>query len=184
MRASEMPLRTTRVLVVALCILAPAAAGCEEATMTLTLTSPAFTQGGEIPTRFTCDGEDVSPPLAWTGAPPGTGAFALVVDDPDAPRGTWVHWVVYDLPGDATGLAEGAAAALPEGTREGTNSWNRTGYGGLCPPSGAHRYVHELFALDAPLGDLDRPTADELERAMRAHVIASTELLGTYARRR
>lgn len=152
--------------------------------MTLVLTSPAFEEGGEIPTRFTCDGEDVSPPLSWTGAPPGTGAFALMIDDPDAPRGPWVHWVVYDLPGDATGLAEGAADALPEGAREGTNSWNRTRYGGPCPPSGTHRYVHRLFALDAPLGDLGRPTADELERAMRARVLASAELLGTYARRR
>lgn len=123
-----------------------------------------------------------SPPLAWAGAPPGTGAFALIVEDPDAPSGTWVHWVVYDLPGDVTSLDEGAARELPAGARPGTNSWNVATYGGPCPPSGSHRYVHRIFALDAPLGDLGRPTASDLEHEMRAHVLAAGELVGTYRR--
>jgi Raf kinase inhibitor-like YbhB/YbcL family protein len=151
--------------------------------MTLTLSSPAFEPGAEIPVLFTCDGDDLSPPLDWTGAPPGTGSFALIIDDPDAPGGTWVHWVVWDLPGDLSGLAEAASAgSLPGGTREGSNSWKRARYGGPCPPSGTHRYVHKLFALDAPLGDLGRLTADELSGAMRPHVVASAELVGTYRR--
>ncbi|MEZ5330796.1 MAG: YbhB/YbcL family Raf kinase inhibitor-like protein [Thermoanaerobaculia bacterium] len=146
------------------------------------VTSRAFEAGGAMPARLTCDGGELSPPLAWSGAPPGTGAFALIVEDPDAPSGTWVHWVVYDLPGDAGSLAEDAARGLPSGAREGTNSWGAVAYGGPCPPSGSHRYVHRLFALDAPLGDLGRPTARELERAIRPHLLARGELVGTYRR--
>ncbi len=157
----------------------------KEATVSLQLTSPAFAAQGEIPKHYTCEGEDVSPPLAWSGAPAGTRSFALVVDDPDAPMGTWVHWVLYDLP-DTTTALPGAVTAqtLPPGAREGTNSWNRTGYGGPCPPSGRHRYFHKLHALDIVLPDLDRPTRAALEKAMAGHVLAQAELVGTYQRSR
>jgi Raf kinase inhibitor-like YbhB/YbcL family protein len=143
---------------------------------------------GAIPSRFTCDGEDVAPPLAWSGAPAGARSFALIVDDPDAPdpaapKRTWVHWVLYDIPATVTALPEGASAAsLPSGTREGTNDWGRTGYGGPCPPIGRHRYFFKLYALDAPLGDRGALTKGELLRAMEVHVLESTELAGTYAR--
>jgi Raf kinase inhibitor-like YbhB/YbcL family protein len=156
--------------------------------MSLTLTSPAFAAGGEIPTRYTCEGDDVSPPLAWSTPPAGTKSLALIVDDPDAPdpdapKMTWVHWVVYDLPATADGLPEGVAArALPAGTREGLNDWKRSGYGGPCPPVGRHRYFHKLYALDTVLPDLGRPDKVALERAMRGHILARAELLGTYAK--
>jgi Raf kinase inhibitor-like YbhB/YbcL family protein len=157
----------------------------KEATVSLQLTSPAFAAQATIPKRFTCDGEDVSPPLAWTGAPAGTRSFALIVDDPDAPIGIWVHWVLYDLPAAVTALPEAATVKnLPPGTREGTNGWKRTGYGGPCPPSGRHRYFHKLYALDIVLPDLNRPTKGALEKAMAGHVLAQTELVGTYQRSR
>lgn len=158
--------------------------------MTLSITSTAFAPNGEIPKRFTCEGEDLSPPLAWTGAPAGTKSFALVVDDPDAPdpaapKTTWVHWILYDLPADATGLPEGVApAALPAGTREGVNDWKRTGWGGPCPPIGRHRYFFKLYALDATLGDLGRPTKATLEKAIAGHVLARAERVGTYQKQR
>jgi Raf kinase inhibitor-like YbhB/YbcL family protein len=158
--------------------------------MTLSISSTAFAPNGEIPRRFTCEGEDLSPALAWTGAPTGTKSFALVVDDPDAPdpaapKMTWVHWILYDLPAGATGLAEGVApAALPAGTREGVNDWKRTGWGGPCPPIGRHRYFFKLYALDRTLGDLDRPTKAALEQAMAGHVLARAELVGTYQKSR
>ena len=154
--------------------------------MTLSMTSTAFAPNGEIPRRFTCEGEDLSPALAWTGAPTGTKSFALVVDDPDAPdpaapKTTWVHWLLYDLPAATTGLAEGVApAALPAGTREGVNDWKRTGWGGPCPPIGRHRYFFKLYALDTNLGDLGTPTKDQLLREMEGHVLAQAELMGTY----
>lgn len=157
--------------------------------MSLVLTSTAFAPGGDIPRRFTCQGEDVSPALAWRGAPEGTRSFALIVDDPDAPdparpRMTWVHWVLYDLPASASELPEGVRAAdLPAGTRQGRNDWKRTGYGGPCPPIGRHRYFHKLYALDALLGDLGEPVKAELERAMAGHILASAELVGTYQKR-
>ena len=158
--------------------------------MTLTLTSPAFTPGGAIPRQYTCDDADRSPPLEWTGVPAGARSIALIVDDPDAPdpkapKMTWVHWVLYDMPVAAVGLAEGISTGpLPQGTREGTNDWKRTGYGGPCPPIGRHRYFHKLFALDTLLGDLGAPTAGELLRAMEGHVLARAELIGTYDRSR
>jgi Raf kinase inhibitor-like YbhB/YbcL family protein len=156
--------------------------------MSLTLTSSSFADQGEIPVRHTCEGADVSPPLAWTGAPPATRSFVLVVDDPDAPdprapQRTWVHWVLYDIPGEAAALEEGARS-LPRGTREGLNDWKRTGYGGPCPPIGRHRYFHKLYALDTVLGDRGRPTKAELERAMEGHVLAQATLVGTYQKRR
>jgi Raf kinase inhibitor-like YbhB/YbcL family protein len=158
--------------------------------MALTLTSPAFPPGGAIPGEHTCDGADRSPPLEWSGAPEGTRSFALIVDDPDAPdpkapKMTWVHWVLYDIPATASDLPAGTRAKdLPPGTREGTNSWKRTGYGGPCPPIGRHRYFHKLYAMDTLLGDLGRPTADQLSAAMKPHLLASAELVGTYERSR
>jgi Raf kinase inhibitor-like YbhB/YbcL family protein len=156
--------------------------------MALTLTSSAFAPNGSIPAQYTCDGQDPSPPLAWAGAPSGTQSFALIVDDPDAPdpkapKRVWVHWVLYNLPADATGLPE-AVGRLPAGTREGKNDWDRTGYGGPCPPIGRHRYFFKLYALDAPLADLKEPTKAALEAAMAGHILDRAELLGTYERPR
>ena len=154
--------------------------------MQLNITSETFEHEGKIPRRFTCEGEDISPPLVWTGVPEGTKSLVLIVDDPDAPdpanpRMTWVHWVLYDIPATATGLAENVApSALPPGTREGLNDWKRTGYGGPCPPIGRHRYFHKLYALDAELGDLGAATKDEVERAMKGHILTEGVLLGTY----
>lgn len=152
----------------------------------LKISSPAFAHNGEIPRRYTCQGEDVSVPLEWSGVPAGTKSLVLIVDDPDAPdprapRMTWVHWVLYNIPPTATGLKEAIKPAeLPKGTREGLNDWKRTGYGGPCPPIGRHRYFHKLYALDTVLADLDRPNKAELEQAMRGHVIEQAELIGTY----
>lgn len=158
--------------------------------MPFTLTSTAFAHGAEIPAKYTCEGEDISPPLAWSGAPDGTRSFALIVDDPDAPdprapRMTWVHWVLYNIPATVTGLPEGATRRnLPPGTREGLNDWKRTGYGGPCPPVGRHRYFHKLYALDIELADLGTPTKPVLERAMEGHILARAELVGTYQKKR
>jgi len=154
--------------------------------MALTLTSPDFTHGGPIPRRFTCEGEDVSPALAWTGVPPTARSLALIVDDPDAPdpkapKMTWVHWVLYNLPTSVSGLpAAVRPEQLPPGTREGLNDWKRTGYGGPCPPIGRHRYFFKLYALDTELPDLGRPTKARLEQAMDGHIVARAELMGTY----
>ncbi len=154
--------------------------------MELTITSTAFEHEGKIPRRFTCEGDDVSPTLAWTGVPEGVRSLVLIVDDPDAPdpknpRMTWVHWVLYDIPPAATGLAENLApSALPPGTREGLNDWKRAGYGGPCPPIGRHRYFHKLYALDTELGDLGRAAKADVERAMEGHVVAEAVLMGTY----
>jgi hypothetical protein len=154
--------------------------------MALTLTSAAFSHQGEIPKRYTCEGEDVSPPLLWSNPPEGTRSFALIVDDPDAPdpkapRMTWVHWVLYNLPATASELPEGVPSeALPRGTGEGLNDWKRKGYGGPCPPIGRHRYFHKLYALDIVLPDLGAPGKPELETAMEGHVLGRAELVGTY----
>lgn len=157
--------------------------------MPLTIRSGAFADGAEIPMRHTCEGEDVSPALQWSGVPAGAKALALVVDDPDAPdpaapKMTWVHWILYDLPPGTAGLAEGVGRALPPGTREGRNDWKRTGWGGPCPPIGRHRYVFKLYALDAPLGDLSIPTSAKLAEAMQGHVLEQTRLVGTYEKKR
>ncbi|MBI4545732.1 MAG: YbhB/YbcL family Raf kinase inhibitor-like protein [Gemmatimonadetes bacterium] len=158
--------------------------------MALSMTSIAFPEQGQIPRRYTCEGDDVSPPLAWTGGPDGTQSFALIVDDPDAPdprapKRTWVHWVLYNLPATASGLTEAAAPGdLPQGTRQGRNDWGRTGYGGPCPPVGRHRYFHKLYALDTSLDDLQQPTKADLEKAMEGHVLARAELVGTYEKRK
>jgi Raf kinase inhibitor-like YbhB/YbcL family protein len=158
--------------------------------MSLTISSTAFGHNGEIPSLYTCEGKDISPPLAWSGVPAGTKSLALVVDDPDAPdpaapKTTWVHWVLYNIPADCAGLPEAVkAAALPAGAREGVNDWGRTGYGGPCPPIGRHRYVHKLYALEAILPDLGRPRKAALEQAMQGHVLAQTALIGTYRKKR
>ncbi len=152
--------------------------------MALTLKSSAFQSNGKIPREYTCEGEDLSPPLEWSGAPAGTKSFAVIVDDPDAPdpkapKTTWVHWVVYDIPPTTPSLPKGAKN-LPAGTRQGLNDWKRAGYGGPCPPVGRHRYYHKLYALDTTLGDLGSPRKADLERAMGGHILEQAELIGTY----
>jgi Raf kinase inhibitor-like YbhB/YbcL family protein len=154
--------------------------------MALTISSSAFSPNGAIPREYTCEGRDISPPLAWNGAPEGAKSLALIVDDPDAPdpdapKMTWVHWVLYNLPPSVSGLPEAVGDKdLPQGTRHGLNDWKRTGYGGPCPPIGRHRYFHKLYALDTVLPDLGTPTKADLERAMEGHVLAHAELIGTY----
>ena len=154
--------------------------------MALKLTSSAFSNGSKIPTRYTCDGKDLSPPLEWSDVPPAAKSLALIVDDPDAPdpdapKMTWVHWLVYNLPAATTHLPEALTTAdLPEGTKVGLNDWKRTSYGGPCPPIGQHRYIFKLYALDTILDDLKNPTKSRLEGAMQGHIISQTELIGTY----
>lgn len=158
------------------------------AIMSLAITSPSFPHNGAIPARHTCDGLNVSPPLAWAGVPAGTKSLALIVDDPDAPdpaapKMTWVHWVLYNIPTAANGFAEGVAVKdIPAGTLQGVNDWQRTGYGGPCPPVGRHRYFFKLYALDILLPDLKHPTKAVLEKAMQGHVLAHSELIGLYQR--
>ncbi len=161
----------------------------QESTL-MKLESPAFSNQEEIPARFTCEGGDVSPPLSWSGLPAGTRSLALIVDDPDAPdpkapKMTWVHWVLYNLPIEQEGLAEGAGSgSLPAGTLSGLNDWKRTGYGGPCPPIGQHRYFHKLYALDTVLPDLGQPTKLKLEQAMQGHILGKAELIGVYQKGR
>ena len=151
---------------------------------TMRIMSTAFTHQGPIPVVYTCEGKDASPPLAWAGVPANAKSLALIVDDPDAPdpaapKMTWVHWVLYNLPPANGGLPEGVTA-LPAGTQEGVNDWKRTGYGGPCPPIGRHRYFHKLYALDVVLPDLKKPTKAQLEAAMKGHIVGQAELVGTY----
>ena len=152
------------------------------------LESPAFSNQGEMPARLGCDGGDVSPPLVWSDLPVGTKSLALIIDDPDAPdpqapKMTWVHWVVYNLPVQTNHLPEGAATSgLPAGTRLGLNDWKRTRYGGPCPPIGQHRYFHKLYALDSVLPELGQPSKARLEQAMQGHVLAQAEWIGLYRR--
>lgn len=160
----------------------------KENIMALTLTSPSFSHNGMIPTQHTCDGQDISPALSWSGVPDHTKSLVLIVDDPDAPdpaapKMTWVHWVLHNIPPRASEIPENAAAnELPPGTLQGMNDWKRTGYGGPCPPIGVHRYFHKLYALDIVLPDLKHPTKAELEKAMKGHIITQTELVGRYQR--
>ena len=136
--------------------------------------------------KYTCEGDDVAPPLSWDGIPAGTSSLVLIVDDPDAPdpaapQMTWVHWILYNLPADSAGLPESSTTAdLPAGTGEGINDWKRLGYGGPCPPVGRHRYFHKLYALDTVLEGLERPTKAQLESAMHGHVLEQAQLLGHY----
>ena len=149
------------------------------------LTTSTFPPGGPIPKTCTCDGGDRSPALAWSEIPVDTRSFALVCDDPDAPRGTWVHWVLYDVPASASGLPEGVRGAptLDDGSRQGTNDFRRVGYGGPCPPRGAtHRYFFRLYALDTVLGLAPGATKATLVKAIEGHTLGQTELMGRYAR--
>ena len=154
--------------------------------MALRITSPAFEHGEPMPRRYTCEGDDISPALEWSGVPEGTKSLALLVDDPDAPdpaapKRVWVHWVLYDIPPDVIRLREGIGGAdLPPGTLEGLNDWKKAGYGGPCPPIGRHRYFFKLYAIDCMLKDLEHPTKAKLERAMDGHVLARAELVGTF----
>jgi Raf kinase inhibitor-like YbhB/YbcL family protein len=153
------------------------------------ISSTAFAAKAEMPAKHTCQGANVSPPLAFAEVPAGAKSLALVVDDPDAPdpaapKMTWVHWVLYNLPPATTGLGEAVApSALPAGTLAGINDWQKPGYGGPCPPKGRHRYFHKLFALDTVLPDLKQPTKAALEKAMKGHILAQAELVGTYQKK-
>ena len=149
--------------------------------MTLLLNSRVFNEGGGIPLKYTCEGDDVAPPLEWDGVPENAQSLVLIVDDPEAPKMTWTHWVVYNLPPDVKGLPEGATAEiLPVGTQQGLNDWQNIGYGGPCPPTGRHRYFFKLYVLDTVLENLDSPTKAEVEAAMQGKVIVQAELVGTY----
>jgi hypothetical protein len=157
--------------------------------MALSLTSPSFGHQDAIPTKHTCEGDDVSPALAWSGVPQGTKSLVLIVDDPDAPdprapKTTWVHWVVFNIPPTATGLAEAVKKDAPSGAAQGLNDWGRAGYGGPCPPVGRHRYFHKLYALDTMLQGLGTPRKADVERAMEGHILERTELIGTYQKKR
>lgn len=158
--------------------------------MSLTITSPSFANHRDIPARYTCDGQEVSPPLTWSGAPAGTRSLVLIVDDPDAPdpaapKRTWVHWLLYNIPADTSALSEGITPLdLPAGTLQGANDSRETGYGAPCPPIGKHRYFFKLYALDTMLPDLKHPTKTAVEKAMEGHVLAHAELVGLYQRRR
>ena len=158
--------------------------------MALMISSGAFSNQGAIPKKYTCEGTDTSVPLAFSGLPAGTKSLALIVDDPDAPdpkapKMTWVHWVVYNIPPTVTGLAEGVGnSANPAGGKDGINDWKKTGYGGPCPPIGRHRYFHKLYALDLILPDLGRPTKAQLEKAMQGHILEKAEIIGTYQKAR
>lgn len=161
----------------------------EEVSTMLQLSSPGFENRKSIAGKHTCDGENISPALEWSGVPEGTGSLALIVDDPDAPDPanpgmTWVHWVLYNIPATAGTLPEGVKDKdLPKGTLQGLNDWKKKGYGGPCPPVGQHRYVHTLYALDMVLPDLARPTKAKLEKAVAGHVLSKAELIGLYQRR-
>ncbi len=152
------------------------------------LTSPSFTNQKDMAKKFTCDGDDISPALEWSAVPQGTQSLALIVDDPDAPdpanpRMTWVHWILYNIPATVSTLAEGVDDNdLPAGVLQGLNDWNKTGYGGPCPPIGKHRYFHKLYALDIILPDLERPTKAKLEEAMEGHILDKAEMIGLYQR--
>ena len=156
-----------------------------QAPANLTVTSTAFRDGGPIPRNHTCDGEDVSPPLAWSGVPAGAKSLALICDDPDAPMGTWVHWMLYDLPLDCTSLPEGVPREekLKNGTRQGRNDFRKIGYNGPCPPGGTHRYFFKICALDAVLNLVPGLTKPELLKAMEGHLLAEGRLMGTYKRK-
>jgi Raf kinase inhibitor-like YbhB/YbcL family protein len=152
--------------------------------MTIKVTSTAFSDGQMIPKKYTCDGENVSPPLAWVGVPANAKSISLIADDPDAPGKTWVHWVVYDLPTSVTSLPESVAKAeqLPGGGKQGTNDFKKIGYGGPCPPSGTHRYYFKLYALNAETSLKPGATKEQLQQAMEGNIIAQGQLLGRYKR--
>lgn len=152
--------------------------------MAFALTSSVFAQGEPIPSKYSCDGDDISPPLQWSEPPAGTQSLALIADDPDAPVGTWVHWVLFNLPAASRGLPEAVPTdqELADGSRHGQNSWRRSGYGGPCPPGGTHRYFFKLYALDTTLDLAAGASKEQLLGAMEGHILAETELMGVYSR--
>ena len=155
---------------------------------TFEITSPAFTHMGAIPSLYTCEGKNISPPLAWKNLPKGTKSLLLIVEDPDAPdpaapKFTWVHWVIYNITPETTGLMEGAGNRPAVGMLEGLSSWNRGGYGGPCPPIGTHRYFHKLYALDTVLEDMLSPLKTDIEAAMKGHILGEAVLIGTYRKK-
>lgn len=154
----------------------------------MNLNSSAFAPSSDIPSQYTCEGDNHSPPLAWSGVPAGAKSLVLIVDDPDAPdpaapSRTWVHWVLYNIPPGTTGF-EAAVSNLPSGTRQGINDWKQEGYGGPCPPVGRHRYFHKLYALDTVLPELRPATKASVEKAMQGHILAQSELVGYYQKKR
>jgi Raf kinase inhibitor-like YbhB/YbcL family protein len=172
-------------LLFTLCWLGLGAHGVLAESAKLTVSSSAFEQSQPIPVKHTCQGDDVSPPLKWDGAPANTKSFALICDDPDAPGGTWVHWVIYNLPPGASSLAENTAKSetLPNGAAQGRNSFQNIGYGGPCPPGGkAHRYFFKVYALDTVLALEGHPDKEKLLAAMKGHILAQGQLMGTYQR--
>lgn len=154
--------------------------------MALTLQTPAFSHQGNMDSKYTCEGQDVSPALSWSNIPAGTKSLAIIVDDPDAPdpaapKMTYVHWILYNIPTSVSNLSEDVKSTnLPSGTKEGKNDWGKTGYGGPCPPIGRHRYFFKLYALDTVLPDLNEPTKAALEQAMQGHILGQTQIIGTY----
>lgn len=150
----------------------------------MVITSSAFMEGEMIPSKYTCDGEDISPQLSWTGAPENTKSFAVISDDPDAPSGDWVHWVIFNIPGSVTELEEKIPAdkILDNGTKQGTSDFGKIGYGGPCPPGGTHRYYFKLFALDVYLDKDAGISKKELLAAMEGHILAESQLMGRYKR--
>ncbi len=152
--------------------------------MEIIIKSPAFVPGGKIPWKYTCDGMDISPPLTWTSGPEGTKTFALICDDPDAPMGTWVHWVLFNLPADITEFSENVPPEreLENGAKQGMNDFRKIGYGGPCPPGGIHRYFFKLYALDAEINLEAGATKEELLKAMEGHILAEGQIIGRYER--
>jgi hypothetical protein len=148
------------------------------------ITSPAFKEGDMIPKKYTCDGINISPPLQWSSVPEGTKTFAIICDDPDAPMGTWVHWVLYNLPGNITGLSENVppVKTLPTGAKQGRNDFGKTGYGGPCPPGGIHRYYFKLYALNDQLQVEDGIAKSGLLNAVKGHILSEAHLMGKYKR--
>jgi Raf kinase inhibitor-like YbhB/YbcL family protein len=181
-------MRIGSILVLALMPALGLARAAEETPATrqeIKLKSSAFNEGRAIPSKYTCDGKDVSPRLSWTGTPPGTKSLALIAEDPDAPMGTWVHWVLYNVPPTTRQLREELPAEerLRDGTIQGRNDFDRTGYGGPCPPSGIHRYFFQLFALDTALALKPGATAKQVKTAMQGHILAEAQLMGTYRKK-
>lgn len=154
--------------------------------MEIQISSGAFANEGFIPQKYTCDGENISPPLTWKNIPSGTKSIAIINDDPDAPVGTWVHWVIYNIPPNISGLPEGIKPIekLPDGTMQGRNSWGKIGYGGPCPPSGVHRYFFKIYALDKMLDLKPGATKEELLKAMKGHILAEGQFYGKYSRKK
>lgn len=172
-------------LIAVLCLFLPGSANAQAGKMSFQISSSSFESGGMIPKKFTCDAADVSPELSWNGAPQGTKSFALIADDPDAPAGTWTHWVIYDLPPNLTNLAENTPKTdeLPDGAAQGRNSFKKIGYNGPCPPPGkAHRYFFRLFALDQKLEIKPGASKEEVEHAVQGHILAEAEVVGKYQR--